>query len=605
VLVSSHPAFGSLALGPPARRASGLPRRLAIRTGLGLGVLVAPGLALAAVARYGVNVPAWDEWELALKFAKLAAGQLSLADLLAQHNEHRVFFPRLALLGLGRLTHWNLLYELYLNLAVAGLTFLLLWRLLALTLRDLHPALPLALAVPISLLTFSLAQWENWASGFQLAFFLNALGAVLATWGLARWPAHWGGLAVASAAAVLAALSLASGLAMLAIVALGVLLVGDSARARRFAAAITWAALVGWLYFRGYAKPGHHPDLVYAAAHPAQFVHYLLVYLGGAVGFWRVEAATAFGALGVLTLLAATVWLLVGREVPRTALVPWLLLAGYAMLTAAMTGLSRVGFGVEQALSSRYTTIAGLFWVSTVVVGAVAATRAFGRLRSRGRVAAGLVCLTAILATLLAAGYARSSVLAHARFQAWHTSLASAEECVRYYREAPDSCLRQIFPVAEYPRAAAALLQTLELGPFAPANRLAPLSSYEIRPPAEGRPVGRLEVVRGARQDDAVIPRGGQVLVAGWAVDPTRRRPAEAVLVVIDGEVVGKARVGHRRRDIARSLDDPAWLRSGWTYSLGAFRLPPGNHWVEAYAVLADGRGIVTLPGARPVHVTP
>jgi hypothetical protein len=52
----------------------------------------------------------------------MAAGTLGFADFFAQHNQHRILFPRLIFFGLGRLTHWNIRAELFVSwfLALSG-----------------------------------------------------------------------------------------------------------------------------------------------------------------------------------------------------------------------------------------------------------------------------------------------------------------------------------------------------------------------------------------------------------------------------------------------------------------------------------------------------
>lgn len=62
-------------------------------------LVVATGLPIVflctLVHSFGVNVPFWDDWEMVPLFQKYDAGNLTLSDLLAQHNEHRIFFPRM------------------------------------------------------------------------------------------------------------------------------------------------------------------------------------------------------------------------------------------------------------------------------------------------------------------------------------------------------------------------------------------------------------------------------------------------------------------------------------------------------------------------------
>ena len=44
---------------------------------------------------FGLNIPFLDQWEVVGLLEQQQQGSLSFSDLLAQHNEHRPFFPRL------------------------------------------------------------------------------------------------------------------------------------------------------------------------------------------------------------------------------------------------------------------------------------------------------------------------------------------------------------------------------------------------------------------------------------------------------------------------------------------------------------------------------
>ncbi len=50
---------------------------------------------MAVVYRLHVPLPYWDEWSTIIHFRNSAEGHYTLGDLAAQHNEHRILFPRL------------------------------------------------------------------------------------------------------------------------------------------------------------------------------------------------------------------------------------------------------------------------------------------------------------------------------------------------------------------------------------------------------------------------------------------------------------------------------------------------------------------------------
>src|SRR6266481_6254246 len=64
-------------------------------------LIAAPPLLIGfLILRDGVDTPFWDEWDgTAPLFEKMAAGTLCFADFFAQHNEHRILFPRLIFFG--------------------------------------------------------------------------------------------------------------------------------------------------------------------------------------------------------------------------------------------------------------------------------------------------------------------------------------------------------------------------------------------------------------------------------------------------------------------------------------------------------------------------
>ena len=64
---------------------------------------------LIMILRYGVNFHYFDEWmpDMAGALIKAHNGQLTLGDILAQHNEHRPAVMRLIWVALDPITHWN------------------------------------------------------------------------------------------------------------------------------------------------------------------------------------------------------------------------------------------------------------------------------------------------------------------------------------------------------------------------------------------------------------------------------------------------------------------------------------------------------------------
>jgi methyltransferase family protein len=92
------------------------------------------------------------------------------------------------------------------------------------------------------------------------------------------------------------------------------------------------------------------------------------------------------------------------------------------------------------------------------------------------------------------------------------------------------------------------------------------------------------------------VPLNEHMVVAGWALDARRRRPAVAVDLVLDGATY-RASVGICRADVAAAYGDPAYVRSGFRARFPPGAVSAGPHKLEIRVVVAGGREY--YPAAR------
>ncbi|MGD0112856.1 MAG: hypothetical protein ABSD48_13435 [Armatimonadota bacterium] len=352
--------------GAPARRPSGA---LCARWLPALLALIPFASVVMLIAQYRVDVPYWDQWNLVPTLQKSYRGSLTPTDLWAQHNEHRILFPKAIMLLLAHASGWNITYELVLNvLLAAGIFAVLVWqvkrsRMLA---GDgganwLLPA--------VSLVVFSPSQWENWLWGWQICVFLNVLavtgGIVILA---ADRPRRWR-LPSALLIGVVASYSFASGLAYW-LIAFPALLGGPlRSRQAKLRESVVWllvggATIASYLYH--YHTPSEHPRVGLSPGAWYGDAKYALVYLGRPVSEFHALRA---GALGVAALL--TIAFLLRRSLGpgrQRVLLPYLCFSLYAVVSAGMTAVGRTGFGIMQALSPRYITVSNLLWLSILVL---------------------------------------------------------------------------------------------------------------------------------------------------------------------------------------------------------------------------------------------
>jgi hypothetical protein len=196
----------------PARHGRTIHPRVLLRLAVLLLALLPPLILVLNVAEYHVDVPFWDQWNFVPLLGQSYEKGVTLADLWGQHNEHRLLFPRLIMLGLARASKYNINFELVVIILLAAATFALFWYQFFRTAGALgYSGFPWAVPV-ISLLVFTLGQAENWLWGWQIQIFLNVLAAVAGFVLLGGSPFRWGKYVCALGCGLLATYSFANGL---------------------------------------------------------------------------------------------------------------------------------------------------------------------------------------------------------------------------------------------------------------------------------------------------------------------------------------------------------------------------------------------------------
>lgn len=385
---------------PPASS----PRHAGMRSLLGQPV-VAFGLALALfyavlailAGTHGYSpVPFWDMWDGTLGF--YLRQQSDLSAWWAQHNEHRIILARLLFFIDLKYFGGHAVFLLVVNYILAIITFgLLAWC--AMRIIPSPPAAMGVVAVVILSLALLWTQENNLTWGFQSQFFLAQLlplASLLSLWRSSRssrWRNAW--FAFALLLAVLAAGSMANGL-----LATWLLLAGcifGRQGSKRIALVAVAAIVVTGLYFHGYVSPGSHGSLSNTLRDsPRGVVWFLFAYLGSpfahlAEGKPNLYAAVGCGA--IITLLAIY---LAGRALVRKRNnvdleLTLSLFLGYLGTSAFAVAGSRIVFGLESAVASRYTTPALLVIASVMILGVA---RLSVRFRwARGQSAAALLII--------------------------------------------------------------------------------------------------------------------------------------------------------------------------------------------------------------------
>ena len=369
-----------------------LQRGLAI---LAVVVAVAFPVALAVVIlTTSVDVPFWDEWEWADLIYRSHMGTLQFADIWAQHNEHRLLFPQLIVLALDRFGGWSQTREQLVSLFFLVCTEI---GLLAIIRRTLRGAVAAVAVIMSCVFLFGLWQNENLSWGFQTAWFICNACVVGVVALLARPDRQSSEVGAAILLGVIASYSSSQGLVAWVAGAVAIVLVPRTV----MRTLVVWicAAAATYAIFKIDSVPataGH----INVLQHPTAVVQYMLAYFGSPLENMQGVVKSALCGAFVLTAIAVSFVSDIARPnrlVHLTRRAPWYALAVYPLVCAAGTAYGRGEYGVDQALASRYTSIAGLLWISAVVIGCTYVSR-LPALTWRVRIFAVAVSVVAIFA---------------------------------------------------------------------------------------------------------------------------------------------------------------------------------------------------------------
>lgn len=309
-------------------------------------IVAPPFFFYSIVYKYAVNIPYWDDYAAILEFLlryQDADGALPrLKILFAQHNEHRIAFGNLATV---------IIYKLIGGVDFRALIFFgnaaLLGLVLAFYRMFQQMKTKAFFFIPVVLFLFQFQFCDNimWAmasvSNYYVLTFSFASLLLLQ---------RDGRLFFIGAFFLAALSSVTQGSGILTFVA-GALLITLKRDLRGLAAWSVLSVTVLALYFGNYEKPPDHPSITDAILkEPIHALHYFFTFIG---------ASFPFPFFAGLLFAVLFIFLTLKRYYRKNPAVYCGIV--YVFLIAAVAALTRSGFGVEQALSSRYRIVSALF----------------------------------------------------------------------------------------------------------------------------------------------------------------------------------------------------------------------------------------------------
>ncbi len=297
-----------------------------------------------------IDVPYHDQWDLLPLLDLYYRRQLQLTDLLQAHNGHVLLLPKIIMIAMAAITHWNTFAEVLFSLFCTAVNYVLLKKYL--TEFSGRPFTRLQEFMLCSLV-FSLTQAQNWLWGWQLQIPLSLSFTLSAFVALLLLPNTLQATLLAAVCATAASLSFAAG-TMTWLAALPLLWL----RSRIMTG--VWLLLAAGCYLAFFQQVADTRSLQ-TTTHALlgninlDVLLNLFACLGGLLARGNAMLATAVGAL---LLLASARMIITQTNTRRRAQIAALLL--FSLGSAVMIAYSRMG--QEQMMASRYGTLIVPVW---------------------------------------------------------------------------------------------------------------------------------------------------------------------------------------------------------------------------------------------------
>ncbi|MEG4232604.1 hypothetical protein QUA40_10895 [Microcoleus sp. Pol11C3] len=575
-------------------------------------------LLIGFVANFSVNVPVDDEWRLASLFEKIAAGNVTFNDFWALHSNHRILFPKIIIAVLAFASRWNINYQLCLGIGLAAITFIAMYKLSSMQVKNVADDLWHLANILTCILVFSLVQHENWLWGFQLAWFFVNLCFVAAVYALVSPHKLVPNIRISIAAVFcfVASFSLAQGLlSWLAAIPAVVALEGNTAQKRK--RAIAWMLLfvaTCAIYSIDY-HPSRKANIISLLNKPLVLIDYFLSLLGSPIV--RLPGISALVGLVIFASFVFFVWhfakkilstdLGVGGDGqdahPTTHLgllyqaLPWLSIGLFSVLSALFITAGRAEFGAIHAIeSSRYTTNSILLLIALVQLGQLFVrgnyqeTKATlkGNYKFIYRVVAGLLIATIIVNSQQAIGQSRSALLYKQGAQDC-LQLINYLEPSTFFKNSPESCLRVLSKKTWLVREGAAIIDKIGWLKF--AKNVEFISNTE-------KVYGYLDQPQ-TSDKSLKVKKNDAVKAAGWAVLPENLKQPNIVLLSVGDKqsFFANAYVNSDSPDIAKSLKSELYNNARWAVHLSANDLPIAKTEIKAWVYNPVDNQFVQLRG--------
>jgi hypothetical protein len=546
------------------------------------------------VSHYGVNSPYMDDIARLGLLGQAQQGSLKLQYLVAHHNEHIIFFPKILSILVLWLSGANLKAEMFLSVCLIGLTFYAISRI-----SKNHFALLVS-----GFILFAFSQNETLLWAFQTVWFLANLFA-LAILNLSnRESSPNRNLILAGLCCAAATFSAGHGIISWIAMIPSILALEGKMKQHilRLGAWLSALAVSLGLYLINLKSTNFSSPLATILQKPLLLIQAFLAVLSNPFSS-LASSPEWLGGIALLFFLGFNVYFVrvwVRADSKVAAIAPWLSFGWFAILYAVMLTRARIDFGIPILAGPRYST--GAIFL------AVACIQLLNVYRHK--------FMLYLIGAVMLTGLFQANLNALEQGEALRINRSSGQSCTKiasYLEPTFDdirfakllyssprnylkdrnayferTCLDPLFPVT--------------LGLDSPRSMINVLDQLKLRKPAQQVTFAPVDPRYGAitsppSQDSIAATNLETIQVAGWAAFPDSIRQPTYVLFSVGDRTsfFASAFIKLDSPDVAKQLQSDRFNRARWEVKLPLISLPPGKNTIKAWVFDEDRNRFVLL----------
>jgi ABC-2 type transport system permease protein len=326
------------------------------------------------VSIFGVNVLYLDEWSFASLVKKYQTEGISFSFLFKQHNEHRIFFPKLLYIAVLPVSQMNSKMLMFFNAFLVLIEFFCFFWMAKKQFNISLSNIPFWIII-IPLFVFNFRQWQNLLWAFQVAFYMVLIFAIISLffidkcWSSVTKHLRFLYFVLAILSAVIATFSSAMGFLVWIAGAIQIFIRNsDKPKYKNWIFVLIWIvfAVSAFYFYNKGLNSNIFQDIQYALTHPFSFFHFFFSF----ISLTSVHSLSiiAFPIGVILFFISIFVLYKTYKNKRLNENSFWIAVYTFSLLFSLLTTLGRCPVSFEYTDRSRYTIFTVLLIISTFMM---------------------------------------------------------------------------------------------------------------------------------------------------------------------------------------------------------------------------------------------